>query len=128
MKKRTLGFGFLSLSIYLLGIYALSSAFLYLKSKPPYEFSIRLAFLDTKFDVLLGIQLLTSLYFLFSLVFLFNPKRNTVSSMTSIGFWALSSSSPKIRSFTLAKYSHLLYTVSESGYPAFPWFYYHNPS
>ncbi|TCS95786.1 hypothetical protein [Hazenella coriacea] len=92
MKQRTLGFGLLSLSIYLLGIYALSLAFLYLKSKPPLGFSIRLAFLNTEFDVLLGVQLLISLYFICSLACFFKPTRKIESLITKIGFWALSAS------------------------------------
>lgn len=92
MKKQTLGFGFLSLSIYLIGIYSLTIAISYLKSKPPFDFSVRLAFLDNKFDVLTGIQTLIFLYFIISIVFFFNTKKDTASSITSIGFWALSSS------------------------------------
>ncbi|MBA4493979.1 hypothetical protein ACFO25_14220 [Paenactinomyces guangxiensis] len=92
MKPRTLGFGFLSLFIYLLGIYSLSLAFMFLKSKPPYGFNIRLAFLPADFNALLGVQILALIYFVISLVLIFNPKKDTVSSTTSIGFWALSSS------------------------------------
>lgn len=92
MKQRTLGFGFLSLSIYLLGIYTLALAFLYLESEPPYGLTIRLAFLHTEFNALSGVQFLTSIYFIFALLLLFYPKKGAVSSSTSIGFWALSSS------------------------------------
>ncbi|MFC4077125.1 hypothetical protein [Salinithrix halophila] len=91
VNRRTLGFGFLSLSIYLLGIYSLSLVFLYSKSEPPYEFDIRLAFIPIEFNTLLGFQFVILLYFVLALMFLFRSEEK-VSSLTNIGFWALTSS------------------------------------
>lgn len=56
MTPRYLGWGFLALSIYLLGIYALSLAMLHAHAEAPEAFRVRLAFLDADFEVMHGVN------------------------------------------------------------------------
>lgn len=93
MKQRTLGLGFFSLFIYLLGIYAIAAALLYIQAGEQAEFTVRLAFLDVDFDVMIGVQAFASTYLICGIALLVHPKRYRLISTTScLGFWTLSAS------------------------------------
>lgn len=130
MKPRFLGIGFLSLAIYLLGMYAIAS-FLCFQADSPDEFTIRLAFVPKDFSVLGGMQLFIGLYVVVANLFLWNRDQAPISKFTSVGFWMLASSTFLFGiklilltfAFVLTSSTHLVSTLSQMDwmYGVFEW-------